>query len=174
MAAEFSTTVYNELHALAARQLEDQRANHTLQPTALVHEAFLRIAKLASAGAEGRRQYFALAGKAMRSVLVDHARRRNALKRGGRPLTLDTGLAGPDGLAALDVLVLHEALERLGELDPELVEIVELVFFSGLTEVEAANVLGVSDRTVRRGWRTAKAWLRQALGDAAEGPPLEA
>ncbi len=169
MGTEFSTTVYTELHALAARQLEDQRNNHTLQPTALVHEAFLRIAKLASAGAEGRRQYYALAGKAMRSVLVDHARRRNALKRGGQPLALDTGVVGPDGLPTLDVLVLHEALERLAELDPELVQIVELVFFSGLTEVEAANVLGVSDRTVRRGWRTAKAWLRQALGDAPAG-----
>jgi len=169
MADQFSTTVYNELHALAARQLDDQRANHTLQPTALVHEAFLRIANLPEDGGRGRRQFFALAGKVMRSVLVDHARRRAAGKRqGGKRLDLTTGISGL-AKESIDVLDLNDALERLGAVDAELVTIVELLFFAGMTAAEAAEVLGVSGRTVERGWRTARAWLRTALAPSRDG-----
>lgn len=166
-----TTTVYRELHALAALQLADQRRNHTLQPTALVHEAYLRIARLANAGADGRKQFYALAGKAMRSVLVDHARRRQAQKRqGGQQVELPTSIAGPDG-TPIDVLALNDAIERLHELDAQLVQIVDLLLFAGMTAAEAGEVLEVSSRTVERGWRTARAFLRQVLDEAP--PPTE-
>lgn len=162
------TAVYRELHALAALQLADQRPGHTLQPTALVHEAYLRIARLADAGAAGRKQFYALAGKVMRSVLVDHARRRRAQKRqGGQQVELPTSVAGPDG-APIDVLALNDAVERLEQLDRQLVQIVDLVLFAGMTAAEAAEVLEVSSRTVERGWRTARAFLRQALGNGPD------
>lgn len=167
----FTTTVYRELHALAALQLSDQRSGHTLQPTALVHEAYLRIARLSEAGAAGRKQYYALAGKVMRSVLVDHARRRQAHKRqGGQQVELPTSIAGPEG-KPIDVLALNDAVEQLQELDPQLVQIVDLVLFAGMTAAEAADVLDVSSRTVERGWRTARAFLRQALGGTSPGTP---
>ncbi|MCC6781700.1 MAG: sigma-70 family RNA polymerase sigma factor [Planctomycetes bacterium] len=157
------TAIYRELHQLAARQLADQRGNHTLQPTALVHEAYLRIARLDGADGRGRGQFFALAGKAMRSVLVDHARRRHAAKRqGGERIDLTTGI-GELGRESIDVLDLDDALGRLALVDPELVTIVELLFFAGMTASEAGEALGVSGRTVERGWRTARAWLRSAL-----------
>jgi RNA polymerase sigma factor (TIGR02999 family) len=164
------TTVYRELHALAALQLADQRPGHTLQPTALVHEAYLRIARLHGAGAGGRKQFYALAGKVMRSVLVDHARRRQAQKRqGGDRVELPTSIAGPDG-APIDVLALNDAVERLHALDPQLEQVVDLVLFAGMTAAEAAEVLEVSSRTVERGWRTARAFLRQALGGDPASP----
>jgi RNA polymerase sigma factor (TIGR02999 family) len=166
----FTTSVYRELHALAAIQLSDQKANHTLQPTALVNEAYLRIAKLKEPGAAGRKQFYALAGKVMRSVLVDHARKRKAAKRqGGQQIELSTSVAGPQG-RPIDVLALNDAVERLQELDPQLVHIADLLLFAGMTAAEAADILGVSSRTVERGWRTARAFLRQALGgDAGPG-----
>jgi RNA polymerase sigma factor (TIGR02999 family) len=165
----FTTSVYRELHALAALQLADQKAGHTLQPTALVHEAYLRIAKLETAGAAGRRQFYALAGKVMRSVLVDHARRRLALKRqGGEQIELSTSVAGPEG-RPIDVLALNDAIERLQELDPQLVQIVDLLLFAGMTAAEAGEILDVSSRTVERGWRTARAFLRQQLDETTGG-----
>jgi len=165
-----TTTVYRELHALAALQLADQRRGHTLQPTALVHEAYLRIARLNEPGAAGRKQFYALAGKVMRSVLVDHARRRQAQKRqGGQQVDLPTSIAGPEGMP-IDVLALNDAVERLQDLDPQLVQIVDLVLFAGMTAAEAGEVLEVSSRTVERGWRTARAFLRQALGGSGPAP----
>ncbi|MBI5851989.1 MAG: sigma-70 family RNA polymerase sigma factor [Planctomycetes bacterium] len=158
------TAIYRELHDLAARQLADQRDDHTLQPTALVHEAYLRIARLPGSDERGRGQFFALAGKAMRSVLVDHARRRAAAKRqGGQRIDLTTAI-GELGRERIDVLDLDDALRRLADIDQELVTIVELLFFGGMTASEAGEALGVSSRTVERGWRTARAWLRSALG----------
>ena len=170
--ASLSTTIYGELHALAARHLAHERRDHTLQPTALVHEAYLRISSVRRAGDRGRRAYFALAGRTMRAVLVDHARRRNAKKRqSGDRAELTTSISSPEGSGlgdATDVLALDEAIERLAGLDPQLVEIVDLMFFAGLTAGEAADVLDVSSRTVERGWRTARAFLRQVLSETPD------
>ncbi|MGE0142923.1 MAG: ECF-type sigma factor [Planctomycetota bacterium] len=157
------TELYASLHDLAARQLAGERRDHTLQPTALLHEAWLRIANLNPRDDRSRGEWFALAGRTMRSVLVDHARRRSARKRdGGRRLQLTSSLEATDS-APIDVLDLESALERLSALDPQLVAIVEMMFFAGMTAAEAAVALAVSSRTVERGWRTARAWLRANL-----------
>jgi RNA polymerase sigma factor (TIGR02999 family) len=164
-----TSTLYAELHGLAERQFAGASPGDTLQPTALVHEAWLRIEHLDGVRAAGRGQVFALAAKVMRSVLVDHARRRGAQKRdGGRRQELDTQLAMPERGDPIDVLSLDEALGRLDAMDPELARLVELKFFAGLPDDDVAAALEVSTRTVRRGWRTARAWLRDALD---ERPP---
>jgi RNA polymerase sigma factor (TIGR02999 family) len=164
--AVLSTTIYHSLHALAARQLREQPAN-SLQVTALVHEAWLRIARLQELRGEARAQFFALAGKAMRSVLVDHARQRLAQKRGpGRRVDLDPELLGAQPPPPEDVLALDEAMLRLEAVDVELVHVVDLMFFCGKTAAEAAELLGTSSRTVERRWRFARAWLRQEIGEA--------
>ena len=158
--------VYEELRDLARRELYRERQGHTLHATALVHEAYL---KLAGSGmpASDRAHFLAIASRAMRQVLVDHARRRKAVKRGGEMVctTLTDGGARvevrPDELIALD-----EALEQL---DPRQRQIVEFRFFAGMEEREVAEVLGVSDRTVRREWVKARAWLYRAM--YPEGPP---
>lgn len=158
--------LHAELRELASRLLRDERTEHTLQPTALVHEAFLRLLG-ADRAAESRQHLVRLAARAMRHVLVDHARARHAAKRGGRDLhcvTLHT--ADVAGLDFDRVVEVHDALEALERFDPQLAQIVEMRYFGGFTEVEAAAALGVSDRTVQRGWRTARAWLVRALGDA--------
>ena len=156
--------LYPELRALADRQLRGERANHTLQPTALVHEAFLRLVEGEGPEWEGRRHFLAVAARAMRRVLVDHARSRNAAKRGGGAarLPLDDALMLYEDRAT-DLLALDEALDRLDGLDNQLGRIVELRFFGGLTNREAGEVLGLSTRSVERGWSTARAWLRGAL-----------
>jgi RNA polymerase sigma factor (TIGR02999 family) len=155
--------IYAELRSLAAGYLRGERPGHTLQPTALVHEAFLRLGSL-SGCAESPARFKALAARTMRNVLVDHARRRAAAKRGGerQRVTLDEGLAFL-ARGELDVLALHEALERFAALDERAARVVELRFFGGLTEPEAAEALGVSLRTVEGDWRMARAWLREAL-----------
>jgi RNA polymerase sigma factor (TIGR02999 family) len=166
-----STTIYHSLHELAARQLRDQRAN-SLQPTMLVHEAWLRIAKLQDLRGEKLAQFFALAGKAMRSVVVDHARRRLAQKRSGprvEGLNLEE-LGGEEGAAPSDLLALDEALQRLEAVDPDGVQVVEMMFFAGKTAAEVAELLGISSRTVERRWRFARAFLRDVLGDGGSGP----
>ncbi|MEZ5964068.1 MAG: ECF-type sigma factor [Planctomycetota bacterium] len=162
--ARWSHSVYAELHQLAAQKLRGHEA-HTLQPTALVHEAFLRLARAGAADVGERRRFFALAGKVMRSVMVDHARQRLAQKRdGGSRLELTTAFAGA-GRPTFDVLAVQEAIEKLEGLDPELVRIVDMTLFAGMTASEAADVLGVSSRTVERGWRTARAFLQSRLSD---------
>ena len=162
--------VYEELRALAKRELYREQPGHTLHATALVHEAYL---KLAGSGipASDRAHFLAIAARAMRQVLVDHARRRKAVKRGGelaRTTLTDSGAPvefRPDELIALD-----EAMERL---DPRQRQVVEFRFFAGMEEKEIAEVLGVSDRTVRREWVKARAWLYRSLypDGPAEGPP---
>jgi RNA polymerase sigma factor (TIGR02999 family) len=160
-----------ELHHIAERHMRRERADHTLQPTALVHEAVLRLLGGAPVAFTDRTHFLRAASQAMRRVLVDHARARNAAKRGG-PLriTLDESLAAPDD-RVVDLLVLDDALTRLAAAEPRWAQVVELRFFTGLEVVEVAEVLGTSTATVKRDWRFAKAWLARELagGDRALG-----
>ncbi|MEO0650594.1 MAG: ECF-type sigma factor [Planctomycetota bacterium] len=155
-----------ELRRLAERAMAGQRPDHTLQPTALLHEAWIRVAG-APGEVHGREHFLALAATAMRSVLVDHARRRRAEKRGG-----GAGRESLDGIViewedrALDLVALDDALEQLGGLDPALVRVVELRFFAGLAHPAIAEAEGRSLRSVERDWAVARDWLRQRLEPA--------
>jgi RNA polymerase sigma factor (TIGR02999 family) len=154
--------LYAELHDIAARHMRGERPDHTLQPTALVHEAFLRL--LAPGSYEDRTHFLRAASAAMRHVLVDHARARNAAKRGGAlRVTLDEGLAGRDD-RVVELLVLDDALARLAAAEPRWAQVVELRFFGGLEVPEVAAALGISPATVKRDWQFARAWLARALG----------
>lgn len=159
--------LYSDLRAQASRYFRAQRANHTLQPTALVHEAFMRIAGNANISFEGRSHFLAVAAMAMRNVLADHARRRRAEKRGGaeRERVTLTGLGSDDGERMIDALDLDEALAALQREDERQAKIVELRFYGGLSVDEVAHILGVSPRTVDLDWRMARAWLRNRLDD---------
>jgi RNA polymerase sigma-70 factor, ECF subfamily len=158
--------VYNELHAVAQACFRRQPADHTLQPTALVNEAFLRLVDASSVEWKSRAHFLAIAARAMRQILIDHARGRERAKRGGGhcQVTLDQAIT-PITDAAPDLLDLDEALRRLAELDPLQSQIVELRFFGGLTVEEAAHVLHTSKSTVEAEWRMARAWLRRELSN---------
>jgi len=152
--------VYDELRQLAARHLRGEPSGHTLQPTALVHEAYLRLAKQGKKDWRSRAVFFHVAARMMRRVLVDHARGHLRAKRGGAPVKLsldDLNLFSED--KTWQVLAVNEALSRLAELDPRQAEVVELRFYGGLTVEEAAKVLDISPKTVKREWTVAKAWL---------------
>lgn len=157
--------VYDELRRLARRRLSGERAGHTLQPTALVHEAYMKLAGQ-RVDWRSRAHFFALAATAMRRILVSHARKRRAAKRGGGALTLtlDEGLAG-GGERDLDLLALDRALAGLAALDPRQARIVELRYFAGLTIEETAEAVGVSPATVKLDWQMARAWLHRELGE---------
>jgi RNA polymerase sigma factor (TIGR02999 family) len=161
--------VYAELRRRAAAQLARERGSHTLQPTALVHEAFLRLVDQHSARWENRAQFFGVAAQLMRRILVDHARARAAAKRGGGALSISLDEAG-EGPASpeADVLHLHQALERLAVQDERQARVVELRYFGGLSTEEVSTVLAVSEITVKRDWAMAKAWLYRELSG---GPP---
>jgi RNA polymerase sigma factor (TIGR02999 family) len=163
-AEELLAAVYDELRQLARGKLRGERAGHTLQPTALVHEAYIRLVDGSAVSWESRRHFFGTAARAMRQVLVDHARRRDADKRGGEweRVTLATGIEGEDAGAA-DVIDLHNALEKLSANDADLARLVELRFFAGLTLDEAADTLGVSRRKVAKDWSVARLWLQREL-----------
>jgi len=156
--------VYAELRRMAARHLRGERAGHTLQPTALVHEVYLRLVDQRNVDWRNRAHFFGVSAQVMRRILVDHARSHNAIKRGdGVPrVSIDEAqeVAGPDGIP---ILALDQALNRLTGIDEELARIVELRAFGGLTIEEAACVLKVSASTAKREWRTAKAWLTREL-----------
>jgi RNA polymerase sigma factor (TIGR02999 family) len=155
--------VYDELRRLAASHFADERSNHTLQPTALVNEAFLRMAGDAGLRVANRTHFFRLASKIMRQILVDHARGRVAQKRGsGDRITLDDSFRGIEG-PSIDVLALEEALERLAQFSPDKARLVELRFFGGLTIEEAADALAISRTQATREWRMARAWLADEL-----------
>jgi RNA polymerase sigma factor (TIGR02999 family) len=164
--------VYDELRRLAAHRLAGEHNGHTLQPTALVHEAWLRIDDQHEASWQSRTQFFAVAAQMMRRVLVDHARARRAQKRGDGATqvtlgALDGELDASRGGATVDVvdlLALDDALARLATLDPPKARLVELRYFGGLSIPEAAAALGVSAATVGREWLMARAWLRRELG----------
>jgi RNA polymerase sigma factor (TIGR02999 family) len=162
--AEYMCLVYGHLCKLAESRLRRERGDHTLQPAALVNEVYLKFDRQSKLDIRGRTHFLAMSATAMRQVLVDHARQRNAQKRGGHALmvTLDETNAIDPGRDQ-DLLDLHRALEKLAELDPVEARLVEMRFFAGLTEVEVAGVLGVSERTVRDLWSHAKAWLRREL-----------
>lgn len=156
--------VYDELRRLAGGYLRRERRNHTIQPTALVHEAYLRLVKQTHVSLHNRAQFFGLAAKLMRNILVDHARRRRASKRGGEQYSIS--LSRADRLSSkpdVDLIALDNALSDLAAVKPRHAEIVELRFFGGLTIEEAAQVIGVSHATVEREWSFARAWLRREI-----------
>jgi RNA polymerase sigma factor (TIGR02999 family) len=166
---ELLEVVYGELRELAGSYMSVERAGHTLEPTALVHEAWLRLMGAEPLEWSGRAHFVGLAAIAMRRVLIDHARRRQAEKRGGasRRESLELLVDSFEARSA-DLVALGEALERLEAMDPGLARIVERRFFGGATNAEVAADLGLSERTVERGWRTARAWLRAELGPETE------
>jgi RNA polymerase sigma factor (TIGR02999 family) len=157
--------VYDELREIAARQMQGEAKGNSLQPTALVHEAYLKLVDQTGVDWRGRTHFVAVAAQAMRRILVDHARHRRALKRGGAQerITLDERLAA-EWESDEDLLTLEAALEELSELDPRQARIVELRFFGGLQVAEVAEALGMSKRSVEREWTMIRAWLRRALG----------
>ncbi len=162
--AQLIPHVYSELRRLAAYYMRSERGNHTLQPTALVNEAYARLTEPPQVPWQGRTHFFATASQLMRHILVDHARARNAGKRGGvqRQVTFDEAIL-PSNERSMDVLALNEALEHLTELDARQARVVELHFFGGLTFPEIASVLDVAERTVKRDWSMARAWLKGEL-----------
>src|SRR5579863_7567484 len=155
--------VYPELRRLALRQLRREKAGHTLQPTAVVHEAFLRLIDQSRVDWQCRAHFFAIAAQSMRRVLIDYARSRLAKKRrhDEAPLSLSAVRSPDDGLSPVDLLALDTALGRLENLDPEQARIVELRFFAGLTVEETAVAMDLSPATIKRHWRSARAWLYQ-------------
>jgi len=161
--------IYAELREIAERQLRQERAGHTLQPTALVNEAYLKLAANDSAEWAGRDQFMGVAAVVMRRVLVDHARARSAKKRGGGAPALTALVEIAEGAddRGLDLIEIHDALERFETIDPRAARVVELRFFGGLTMQQIARVLGVSVETAKRDWTLARGWLAGALG--AEG-----
>jgi RNA polymerase sigma factor (TIGR02999 family) len=165
--SELVPLIYSELRKMAASYLRRERAGHTLQPTALVHEAYLRIAGRHTSW-NGREHFFAVAARVMRGILIDHARQRSSQKRGAGALQVEFSDDGPGTAYDFDV-VLHvdSALEKLAKLDPRQAKIVEMRYFAGLTEEEIGLLLGVSARTIKRDWTMAKAWLANALTDTS-------
>jgi RNA polymerase sigma factor (TIGR02999 family) len=165
---ELLPLVYAELRRIAARQLRTERAAHTLQPTVLVHEVYLRLVDQRQVDWRSRAHFFGVAARIMRRILVDHARRHGAVKRGGgaQRVSIDDIQEQAAPIEA-PILALDHALHRLEALDPELANTMELCAFGGLTIDEAAHVLNVSASTVKRDLRTAKAWLRKELGSEA-------
>jgi RNA polymerase sigma factor (TIGR02999 family) len=162
--AKLLPLVYDELRRLARNYLRRERVNHTLQPTALVHEAYLRLSEQQHVSWQTRAQFFGLAATLMRNILVDHARHHNAEKRGGGALALSLSEADrfantPD----IEMIALEEALQNLASSAPQPARIVELRYFGGLTIDETAEVLGVSHATVERDWAFARAWLKKEL-----------
>jgi RNA polymerase sigma factor (TIGR02999 family) len=160
--------VYNELRKIARAHLRRERSDHTLQPTALVNEAYLRLVDQERVEWHGRAHFFGIASQMMRRILVDHARKKNAARRGAgaHKVTLDEAfLAGARD--SVDLVALDDALARLAAIDPDQERMVELRFFGGLTIEETAEVMGTSPATVKREWTTARAWLYRELSPLA-------
>jgi RNA polymerase sigma-70 factor, ECF subfamily len=163
--------VYDDLRRVARRRLRAERTDHSLAPTALVHEAYLRLVDLRRIRWENRAQFFAIAARVMRQILVDHARAHVAAKRGGNRWTIPLGEhVGSPAAREVDLLDLDAALDRLDRIDPRLGHLVVLRFFGGLTVDEAAEILDVSVATVKRDWARARAWLFRELRGVASEP----
>ena len=156
--------VHDELHKMARGYMRRERSDHTLQPTALINEAYLKLVNQADSNWQNRAHFFSVAAGVMREILIDHARHRGAKKRGSgnKGLPLDEALLQPRARDQ-DLLKLDEALRKFEKIDPEKSRIIELRFFGGLTNDETAEVLGVSNATIKRQWRTARAWLLREL-----------
>jgi RNA polymerase sigma factor (TIGR02999 family) len=169
--SELAPLVYDELRLMASRQLARQHQGHTLNTTALVHEAYLKLVNQASRSWQDRAHFLSVAAVAMRHILVNHAHKRNAQKRGaGRAsVTLDEALVPGEEMRTEELLALDEALDRLNQVSPRQRAVVEYRFFGGLTHEEIAEVLGVSVPTVRRDWRLARAWLSREISPRTEG-----
>lgn len=167
--------VYDQLRAIASQRMARERGNHTLQPTALVHEAYLRLIGKPDAHWNGRAHFFRSAAEAMRRILIDHARVRNAEKRGGGPakgksIFMVSNLSDMADFAdPKEILAVDELISRLGALDGQAADVVRLRFFAGLDEASVGEVLGISERTVRRDWAFARAWLRRTLEEQRSG-----
>jgi len=164
-ATELFPIVYQELRRLARRCMRNERPEHTLQTTALIHEAYLRLVDQRSSHWQNRAQFFAVAAQMMRRILVDYARRRGYQKRGGAGVNVsleDDAVVAPE--RSQEIVALDSALQRLGAIDARKARVVELRYFGGLETQEIADVLGISAVTVTRDWKMAKAWLRQELG----------
>ena len=161
--------MYPELHRLAQRLFREERTDHTLQPTALVHEAYLRLVDQANVGWEGRSHFLAIAAKTMRRILIDYARGKARKRRGGgeRIMNLDGELL-PTEFTQSELLEIDEALDKLAALDARQAQVVEMRFFGGMTIAEIAEALAVSKRTIEQDWTHAKAWLRLALASGAD------
>jgi len=157
--------IYDELRRVAANQLRAERENHTLQATALVHEAYLRLLEQQEVDWQNRAHFFSIAAEMMRRILVNYAVQRNAKKRGDgvTRISLDDAISFSNGETDLDLVSLDAALKRLAEFDENQARIVELRFFGGLTIEEVAEVLDISESTVKREWKMAKAWLKTQL-----------
>jgi RNA polymerase sigma factor (TIGR02999 family) len=168
---ELTPLVYHELRRLASRYMRREGPGHTLQPSALVNEAFLRLVDQRDVRWQSRAHFFGVAAQLMRRVLIDCARKRTSGKRGGGTLRVSVSEAAGVARQASEMIALDRALNDLAEMDPRKGRIVEMKFFGGLTTEEVASVLGVTPRTVEREWRAAKAWLHRAVG---EGEPYEA
>jgi RNA polymerase sigma factor (TIGR02999 family) len=166
--------LYDDLRRVARGHLRREGPGHTLQPTALVHEVFLRLVDVDRMTVKSRTHFFALSARLMRQILVDHARRRQAGKRGGGATVIGlneaAAAAAPASSSSVDVLALDEALDALSSFDDRQCRVVELRFFAGLNIPEAADALGVSTATVEREWAMAKAWLHQRLSTPQEPP----
>jgi RNA polymerase sigma factor (TIGR02999 family) len=166
---EMLPIVYEELHRLAVQYLSREAPGHTLQPTALVHEAYLRLVDQRRVDWRNRAQFLGVAAGMMRRILVNHARDRVARKRGGGAQQVSLSLVeAPSGRPDVELIALEQALEHLGELDQRKAQVVELKFFGGLTVGEIAEVLQISDATVEREWTFARAWLYKAIEGAPE------
>lgn len=164
--------VYEQLHDLARVLMRRERPGHTLQPTALINEVYLRLSQQASAHWRSRCHFLAIAAQAMRRVLVDSARQHRAAKRGAGhdPQPLHEAIAESTGLHT-DLIALDDALRRFASIDPRGAQLVDLRYFAGLTTEEAAEVLGISVRTAEREWRSARAWLYHTLSAGDTAPP---
>lgn len=162
---ELLPLVYEELHRQAHRYLRRERRNNSLQTTALINEAYLKLVEQKNVRLESRTHFYAIAANLMRQILVDHARAKYRLKRGGErsDLPLEEALTVAAGEKDLDLIALDEALTKLGKMDAQQARVVELKFFADLTLQETADVLGISTATVKRDWTTAKVWLHHEL-----------
>jgi len=161
--------VYKDLRRLAKYYLAQERRDHTLQATALVHEAYMRISQQNGVQWQSRAHFFAVAARAMRRVLIDHARGVKAVKRGGHKISLESALLCSDE-QSVELLALDEALSRLATWDPRQAQVVEMKFFAGLSVEEIAQVLNVGVRTVKRDWNLARAWLYGELTNSLAAP----
>lgn len=169
--------LHDEMREIASRLMRSERSGHTLQATAVVNEACLRLLGVADGPAHSRAEFLGLAAHVMRRVLVDHARRRDSEKRGGDAQRVALTVGTPSGKGAsqlIDALDLDEALDRLARLSPRQARVAELRYFGGYSVEETAEILGVSERTVKGDWRVARAWLREELGGSSRDRATEA